>query len=143
MSPTTIRTRTRRSLATTACLGLAASGALLAPTSVAAAESGTSRAATVRAWNQIAVRTITSPAEGNQAPPPAQLYLGLVSSAVYDAVDRAVPGRVSVKAAVATAAHDVLVAYFPGSATALHADRDATLASPIFRLSTFAARRSS
>ena len=128
MSPSTIRPTALRALGATACLGLAASTLLISPTSVAA-ESGTSRAATVRAWNQIAVRTITSPTEGNQAPPPAQLYLGLVSSAVYDALDRAVPGRVSVRAAVATAAHDVLAAYFPGSAAALDADRDATLAS--------------
>ena len=124
----TIRPTALRALGATACVSLAASTLLLAPTSVAA-ESGASRAATVRTWNAIAVRTITSPTEGNQAPAPAQLYLGLVSSAVYDALDRAVPGRASVRAAVATAAHDVLAEYFPGSATALHADRDATLAS--------------
>ncbi len=127
MSTSTIRAR---AIGVTACLGVVATAALVSPAGVAAAaESGESRAATVRAWNAIAVRTITSPSEGALAPPPAQLHLGLVSSAVYDAVDRAVPGHVSVRAAVATAAHDVLAAYFPASTSALDADLDATLAS--------------
>lgn len=126
MSTSTMRCR---ALGAAACLGVAVSATLLVPSSAnASAETGASRARTVRDWNAIAVRTITSPTEGNQAPPPAQLYLGLVSAAVYDALDRSAPGRASVSAAVATAAHDVLVEYFPGSAAALHADRDATLA---------------
>lgn len=125
MSPTKLQART---LGMTTAIGVAASTVLLAPAGVAA-ESGPSRAQTVRDWNAIAVRTITSPSEGALAPPPAQLYLGLVSSAVYDAVDRAVPGHTSVRAAVATAAHDVLAAYFPASTAHLDADRDATLAS--------------
>jgi hypothetical protein len=127
MSPSTMRSR---ALGAAACLGVAVSAALLVPTSAnASAETGASRARTVRDWNAIAIRTITAPTEGNQAPAPAQLYLGLVSSAVHDALDRTVPGRASVSAAVATAAHDVLLAYFPGSTTALHAAHEATLAS--------------
>jgi hypothetical protein len=89
-------------------------------------EPGTARAQVVRDWNAVAVRTIVSE---NAAPPGvAQLYLGFVSSAVYDAITTARPGVDSQAAAVGTAAHDVLAEYFPSSASHLDADLAALLA---------------
>jgi hypothetical protein len=92
----------------------------------------TDDAASVLEWNVIAFRTVV--VEGGQPPPVAQLYLGLVSTAVYNAVvtvegggtatvpqDRA-KAHASSDVAAATAAHDVLRHYFPGSASNLHAD---------------------
>ena len=125
MSISTVRSR---ALAAGACLGAAAASLAFVPgTAQARAESGAARAQAVRDWNAVAVRTIAG--EAALAPPAAQLYLGLVSSAVYDAVTHAPPGRASVRAAVASAAHDVLASYFPASAANLGADLDATLAS--------------
>jgi hypothetical protein len=68
--------------------------------------------ASVRTWNEIAVTTIVSttpPTPGPVGP----LYLAYVHRAVHDAV-RDLPHRASVPAAVAAAAHGVLVHYFPG-----------------------------
>jgi hypothetical protein len=89
-------------------------------------------------WNEVAWRTIA--VEGMRPPPVAQLYLGLVSTAVYNAVvtiegdgeptlpqDR-IHGAASSDVAAATAAHDVLVAFFPASQGALDADYGAWLA---------------
>jgi hypothetical protein len=115
-----------RVLAPAACLCLAWSAVALTPAVSASAETGDARARVVRDWNAIAVRTIAT--EAALGPPPAQLHLGLVSSAVYDAVTHAPPGRASVSAAVATAAHDVLSASFPGAAGHLDADLATTLA---------------
>lgn len=90
------------------------------------AEPGPERAQVIRDWNAIAIRTIVTE---NLAPPGvAQLYLGFVSAAVYDAVTGAPPGRASVSAAAGTAAHDVLVEYFPASTAHLDADLAALLA---------------
>jgi hypothetical protein len=105
-----------------------------APTSTAAAPASGAPAAgdVVNKWNAIAVRTIY--AERLTPIPSGQVYLGFVSAAVYDAVlaDRARANeggvRPSMKAAVATAAHDVLAEYFADSASNLVADLDATLA---------------
>jgi hypothetical protein len=92
----------------------------------------------VRACNEIAWRTIA--VEGMKPPPVAQLYLGLVSTAVYNAVVAAdgggdptlsqpsVGGKASSDVAAATAAHDVLGYFFPASAAALRADYDGWLA---------------
>ena len=73
--------------------------------------------------------------EGREATPVAQLYLGLVSTAVYNAVvtveggGRAHPAAAaeseaaaSSDVAAATAAHDVLRIFFPASAAALDTD---------------------
>jgi hypothetical protein len=94
--------------------------------------------AVITDWNAIAVRTIFT--EGQQPPPVAQLYLGFVSTAVYDAV-AAIDGRyapyakqprprphASSQAAAATAAYQVLSHYFPASAQALGSDYAASLA---------------
>jgi hypothetical protein len=90
------------------------------------AESGLMRAAAVRDWNAVAVRTIVT--ENAALPGVAQLYLGFVSSAVYDAVISARPGLESQAAAVGTAARDVLAEYFPTSTANLDADLAALLA---------------
>ncbi|GAB3302483.1 vanadium-dependent haloperoxidase [Geodermatophilus aquaeductus] len=68
--------------------------------------------ASVRTWNEIAVTAIVSttpPTPGPVGP----LYLAYVHRAVHDAVQD-LPHHASVPAAVAAAAHGVLVHYFPG-----------------------------
>jgi hypothetical protein len=94
--------------------------------------------AVIRIWNAIAVRTVV--VEGLKPPPVAQLYLGFVSAAVYNAVvtidGRFAPyaqqprphGPASPEAAAATAAYQVLGHYFPASADPLFADYQASLA---------------
>jgi hypothetical protein len=83
-------------------------------------------------WNEIAFRTVA--VEGGRPPQVAQLYLGLVSTAVYNAVVTIEGGGTATLAqpparahassdvAAVTAAHDVLAHYFPASADALAAD---------------------
>jgi hypothetical protein len=94
--------------------------------------------AVIRTWNAIAVRTIV--VEGLKPPPVAQLYLGFVSAAVYNAVvtidGRFTPyasqprprGHASPEAAAAAAAYRVLGVYFPASAEQLTVDFQASLA---------------
>jgi PAP2 superfamily len=94
--------------------------------------------AVIRTWNAVAVRTII--VEGLKPPPVAQLYLGFVSAAVYNAVvtidGRFTPytsqprphGHASPEAAAATAAYRVLSVYFPASAEQLTVDYQASLA---------------
>jgi hypothetical protein len=105
----------------------------VAPTPAATAPPSASpgTADVVNQWNAIAVRTVFT--ERATPIPAGQVYLGFVSAAVYDAVlaNRAQAKRgvrPSMKAAVATAAHDVLAEYFPDSASNLRADFDTTLA---------------
>jgi hypothetical protein len=94
--------------------------------------------AVIRTWNAIAVRTII--VEGQKPPPVAQLYLGFVSAAVYNAVVT-IDGRftpytsqprphrhASPEAAAAAAAYRVLSVYFPASAEQLTVDYQASLA---------------
>jgi hypothetical protein len=125
-------------------LGVVVAAALLvlgpAPSAVAGPPESEASAdpAVLLAWNAIAWRTIG--VEGMKPPPVAQLYLGMVSTAVYDAVvtaeDAGRPtlpqerpdGPVSSDVAAATAAHDVLTQWFPASTEALRADYDAWLA---------------
>jgi hypothetical protein len=95
-------------------------------------------AAVITQWNAIAVRTVFT--ENSTPVPSSGLFLGFVSLAVYDAVVAIAGGyepylrqpradrKASTEAAAATAAHDVLVHYFPASATNLAADYAATLA---------------
>jgi hypothetical protein len=81
-------------------------------------------------WQRIAVRTVY--AENAQAPPVGTLYLAFASLAVHDAATAAQKhGRVAAEAAVATAAHDVLKAYF---ATTSGANLDADLAADLASL---------
>jgi hypothetical protein len=94
--------------------------------------------AVIRTWNAIAVRTIV--VQGLKPPPVAQLYLGFVSAAVYNAVvtidgrftpyasQPRPPGHASPEAAAAAAAYRVLGVYFPASAEQLTVDYQASLA---------------
>jgi hypothetical protein len=82
-------------------------------------------------WNEIAWHTIADMDKGAKPPPVAQLYLGLVSTAVYNAVvsvegggrptldQERIRDEASSDVAAATAAHDVLASFFPKSAAAL------------------------
>jgi hypothetical protein len=80
-------------------------------------------------WQRIAVRTIWPEGGPLPAPPVGSMYLTFTSLAVHDAASEAQRrGRVAATAAVATAAHDVLVEYFPGATTSLDADLAATMA---------------
>lgn len=88
-------------------------------------------------WNTIMLRTVVT--NGLQSPPASFVYGAYVQAAVYNAVV-AIEGRyqayesnlprsrrASIEAAVATAAHDVLVHYFPLQQAALDADYTASL----------------
>jgi hypothetical protein len=89
-------------------------------------------------WSVIAARTIL--AENATPVPVSSLYFGFTSLAVYDAVVSIEGGyepyaaqprphaNASAEAAAATAAYQVLSAYFPASASALEADYAASLA---------------
>jgi hypothetical protein len=110
----------------------------LTPAAAAHPEGTAGDPGVVLRWNEIAWRTIG--VEGMKPPPVAQLYLCLVSTAVYNAVVTAEGGgeptlqqpqvgrRASSDVAAATAAHDVLSRFFPASAAALRADYDGWLA---------------
>jgi hypothetical protein len=94
--------------------------------------------AVITTWDAIAVRTIV--VQGLKPPPVAQLYLGFVSAAIYNAVvtidGRFTPyttqprahAHASPEAAAATAAYRVLSVYFPASAEQLTVDYQASLA---------------
>ena len=112
-----------------AAVGLVAA---LAPAAQAA------RPSSVVAWNAIAQRAAI--AVGKQPPPLATATLAYVQAAVYDATVAIDGGgqpyalslrprpHASVDAAVATAAHDMLVDLLPGQAAALDADYATALA---------------
>ena len=114
----------------------AASGSKEGQAEVQAGESANSDA--IIAWNKIALRTSVQVAQQNQ--PQSQMYLAQIQAAVYNAV-MAIEGRyqlyesdlelqpgASVDAAVATAAHAMLVHHFPAQQGALDADYTAALA---------------
>ena len=89
-------------------------------------EAGDLASSTAVSWQRTAIRTIYT--EGKKAPPDGTLYLAFTSLAVHDAAVKAQRrGTHVAAAAVATAAHDVLLEYFPTSATALAADLAASL----------------
>src|SRR6187455_1437595 len=101
-----------------------------AGSAVAAPASGT---ASIIAWNNIALRTSVTNAK--QFQPQSFIYMSFVQAAVYDAVVNIAGGyrayhfllpqrhpNASVDAAVATAAHHVLVHYFPTQQAALDTD---------------------
>jgi len=112
-----------------------ASFALLAPLLVApvigsatpAAAPGPPASAGAVSWQRTAARTVYN--EAGSAPPVGALYLAFTSLAVHQAATEGQRhGTHAAAAAVATAAHDVLVEYFPASATNLNADLAASLA---------------
>jgi len=113
-------------------LTLATTMLLLAAPLAAAGGPGTASAAAppessqvVLDWERILMRTVypTTPI------PPGVPILGFTSVAMYDAANASLAQADSSEtAAVATAAHDVLVHYFPAQATTLDAQLAATLA---------------
>ncbi len=133
-----IRARTARRPAVVVAAALLMLGLTPSADAGPPARSASGDPGVVLTWNAIAWRTIG--VEGEQPPPVAQLYLGLVSSAVYNAVVTAegggrptlpqgrADGPASSDVAAATAAHEVLVHFFPASTDALRADYDAWLA---------------
>ena len=90
--------------------------------------------AVIATWQAVALRTTVATG------PPAQLYLGIVSAAMYQAVATIDGGyerytaqprahaNASPEAAAATAAYRVLVALFPAASEALAVDYAASLA---------------
>jgi hypothetical protein len=132
------RSGARRWIASVTALALIAVAGLIPASSVAAAEPNDS----VLVWNAHAVAAIGNPVSPpapippapptppglGQPPPIAVIHLAMVQGAVYDAVNAidggheaylddlpAAPSGASKAAAVATAAHDVLVALPPGN----------------------------
>ena len=84
-------------------------------------------AAVAVAWQRVALRTVY--VDRVTPPPVGTLYLSFTSQAVYEAAREAHRhGRVAATTAVATAAHDVLSAFFPSSGAALDADLTSHLA---------------
>jgi hypothetical protein len=96
------------------------------------------RAGTVSDWSLIAQNSIVG--VGKKFPGEAAVYMGIVHAAIYDAavavaggyqpyhVSLVVPHGASLDAAVATAAHHVLVGLFPGQETDLDLAYVASLA---------------
>jgi len=113
------------------CLSVCAVAAVMIPASVAHAD-------TVLDWNVHASQAIVT--TGGQSPPRAFIRLAMVHLAIYDAVN-AIEGQpfesyaskplvtrpASSDAAVAAAAHDVLVALFPAQSADLDAKYAASL----------------
>ncbi|MFN2594373.1 MAG: vanadium-dependent haloperoxidase, partial [Actinomycetota bacterium] len=117
---------------------VAATCLLGVPVPIAPASAATGDNAVVR-WNEVAINTIV--ADGSRATPSASsLYVAITQIAVYDAAmaiegthqpyayfATAPPGA-SEDAAIATAAHDVLVNYFPAQASSVDNEYASALA---------------
>jgi hypothetical protein len=121
-----------------ALVALAAIGALPA---AAAAHQRPAPADAVLTWNAITQREIVPPAPAPAVPPPSSMaVMASVQIPVYNAIVAIEGGSepygrpiarqrgASVDAAVATAAHDVLVHFFPADAAALDTSLAASLA---------------
>lgn len=79
-----------------------------------------------RDWERISIRTVYT--EAVSPVPVGVPYLGFASLAMYDAVRTTIRrGQASAVAALAVAAHDVLIEYFPASAANLDADLETSL----------------
>ena len=119
--------------------GIALTTTLAVPAGSAAAHQGDHGGdpEVVRGWNALTVSTLTV---AGKPPPESFVYLSYVHSAIYDAVvaidHRApqyrlhlkAPRHASADAAVAAAAHGVLVTYFPAQAATLDAAYASSLA---------------
>jgi hypothetical protein len=121
-----------------ALVAVAAIGAL--PAAAGAHGRAAAPRASVMHWNEITQREIVPPAPAPAVPPPSSMsVMAFVQIAVYNAVvaieggyepyGRPLARRpgASVDSAVATAAHDVLVHYFPARVAALDADLTTSL----------------
>ena len=130
MTRTSPTRRTRRRLAGLVAVVTVAAAGLLPVTSVMAADPPNM----VLAWNENAVNVISQPASApglGQGPPLSALHVAMVQGAIYDAVnaiDRghkpylpglSAPSGASQAAAVAQAAHDVLIGITPATNTAV------------------------
>lgn len=99
--------------------------ALLGPLAATAADGPLASSVAVD-WQRTAIRTVL--VERGTAPPVAAQYLAFTSLAVYDAAREAQRrGSHAAAAAVARAAHDVLLEYLPASQKGLDADLVASL----------------
>ena len=124
-------------MVTAVSAGAVAIPVILAGTLSPAASAGPPAPGAVLAWNQITVRTDLAARQTNQE---GVLHLAYVQAAVFDAVDAVdggyrpyvgplrAHGVTDGDAAVAAAAHRVLVTQFAGQAAALDADYAAALA---------------
>jgi vanadium-dependent haloperoxidase-like protein len=146
MSSVTRASRLRRALVGVAAPLIVVASAM-APVGVVAAEPTNM----VLVWNENAVNVIhgattaTPPGLG-QAPPPSVLSLAMVQGAIYDAVnaiDRghqpylhglSAPSTASKAAAVAQAAHDVLIGLVPGTPNAVKTRVDDMLAASLSQI---------
>ncbi|MEX2971620.1 vanadium-dependent haloperoxidase [Streptomyces sp. C184] len=130
----TSRSRSRSVLGTLAALLLLALTAVAGPTATAVHQPPPAAdPAAVRDWNAIATDTISTNLGPTRPSGQAVVWHGFVSAAVYNAVvgiqgryapykwRARGPSTASPEAAAVTAAHHVLVAYFPASRTPLDA----------------------
>jgi hypothetical protein len=109
--------------------------ATIKPPKVSKASGAFTGDAIVREWNEIAINAILP----NGPPFTAARFMTITELAVFEAVNAitgkyqpylgtvSAPEGASPEAAAVTAAHDVLVAYFPAQAATLDARRDASL----------------
>jgi hypothetical protein len=147
MTRTMQRSKVRRWLATLVALAVIVA-TLLIPASSLAADEPTDM---VHEWNVNALAAIgnangATPPGLNQPPPLAPLHLAMVQIAVYDAVnaiDRThepylgglkAPASASKAAAVATAAHDVLVGLVPATLPQVKASLDTLYATSLGKI---------
>ena len=80
-------------------------------------------------WQRIAMRTVYTEPATALPPPVGAIYIAFTSVAVHDAVKASHGlGTPTARAAIAQAAHDTLLAYFPASKTNLDRDLAASLA---------------
>lgn len=80
-------------------------------------------------WQRIAMRTVYTETTPTPPPPVGVVYVAFTSMAVHNAVKATLRWRsASASAAIAQAAHDVLIEYFPASGANLDRDLAATLA---------------
>ena len=116
----------RRAAAVSAVLAPLIVLPLAGPATTAGAAGGPLAASIAVDWQRTAARTIYT--ERNTPVPVGTLYLAFTSLAVHDAASQAQRhGTHAAAAAVAQAAHDVLIEYLPLSADALDADLDTSL----------------
>ncbi len=128
MEPSATRSRARRWLA--AITALTVAGSLLAFTTASASADATDDM--VLTWNENAINVLSNPTTATppglgQPPPTSPIHLAMVHGAIYDAVNAIDPTNVAYRrgltapagaskaAAVAQAAHDVLVGLTPAT----------------------------
>jgi hypothetical protein len=144
--------RVRRWVATCMTLGLV--GAMLVPTVTVAADEPTDM---VLEWNLNAIVTLSNgsgatPPGLGQPPPASPIHLAMVHGAIYDAVNAikrthkpylgglTAPASASKAAAVATAAHHVLVGLVPATLPEVVVSLDAMYAASLAKIGDGAAK---